>query len=159
MKLLTIKSVLCAMTAGLLLSVVPLQAANMAASPGANGQVSNARGQGRKNWRKTHPWRTKDNRRIHNQEGALNRDLKSGKINQQQYNSQMSDLHNVQREENVDARANENGGHLSAGQQQAINSHPSRRKWENSSLRSSRSTSLRSDTGVYRERTSRCAIR
>jgi len=51
----------------------------------------------------------------------LRQDLKSGKITKEQFDAQMKDLNTIKREERVDARSNENGGHLNANQQQAIN--------------------------------------
>ena len=114
MTLTTTKSVISTMLAlGLLISAMPLMAdtAAPAAAPNANHQ----------HWRKTHPARVKDNERIHNQKKQLKADLASGKITKDQYNAQMKDLNTIHKEENVDAKANENGGHLTAGQQQAIN--------------------------------------
>ncbi len=109
---LTSQSVLSAVLAlGLLTSTLPLFAAETT-TPSAGH---------RQQWRKTHPWRAKDNARIHNQRRLLNQDLKSGKITKDQYNAQMKDLNAIKREENMDARANENGGHLTPGQQKAIN--------------------------------------
>jgi hypothetical protein len=75
----------------------------------------------RAEWRKNHPARTKDNARIRNQRKQLKADLASGKITQAQYNTQMQQLNTIKKEERVDARANQNGGHLTGGQQQAIN--------------------------------------
>lgn len=75
----------------------------------------------RAQWRKDHPARAKDNARIRNQKKQLKADLASGKITQAQYDAQMKQLHTIKKEEVVDARANQNGGHLTAGQQQAIN--------------------------------------
>src|SRR5258708_30796695 len=98
---LTSQSVLSAVLAlGLLTSTLPLFAAETT-TPSAGH---------RQQWRKTHPWRAKDNARIHNQRRLLNQDLKSGKITKDQYNAQMKDLNAIKREENMDARANENGG-------------------------------------------------
>jgi len=77
--------------------------------------------QQRAQWRKTHPARAKDNARIRNQKKQLKADLASGKITQAQYNAQMKQLNTIKKEERVDAQANQNGGHLTAGQQQAIN--------------------------------------
>jgi len=77
--------------------------------------------QQRAEWRKTHPARAKDNARIRNQRKQLKADLASGKITKAQYDAQMKELRTIKTEERVDARANENGGHLTGGQQQAIN--------------------------------------
>ena len=101
---------------GLLVAAVPMLHADNAA-PMATGQAA----PNRQNWRKHHPWRAKDNARIRNQRRMLNQDLKAGKITKEQYDAQMKDLNTIKREERADAQANENGGHLSAGQQQAIN--------------------------------------
>lgn len=74
----------------------------------------------RAEWRKTHPARAKDNARIRHQRKQLKADLASGKITQAQYDTQMKQLNTIKKEERVDAQANQNGGHLTAGQQQAI---------------------------------------
>src|SRR5262249_30891936 len=71
-------------------------------------------------WGAHHPARAEDNGRIHKQKKRLKKDLKDGKITQSQYDAQVKDLNTIKKEENLDARANENGGHLTAGQQQAI---------------------------------------
>ena len=76
----------------------------------------------RQQWRANHPARVKDNARIRHQKMLLRHDLKSGKITKDQYDAQMKDLNTIKTEEKVDAKANENGGHLTASQQQAINS-------------------------------------
>ena len=99
------------LVAGLIMTSLPLFA----------NEASPMSPQQRQHWRHNHPARTKDNERIRNQKKMLNKDLKSGKITQDQYNAQMKDLNNIKQEEIADARANENGGHLTGGQQQAIN--------------------------------------
>jgi hypothetical protein len=101
------------MTLGILASAIPMLQAD-ATAPAAPMSSS-------QNWRKTHPARTKDNARIRNQRRLLRQDLKAGKITKDQYRAQMKDLNTVKKEERVDAASNENGGHLTAGQQQAIN--------------------------------------
>jgi hypothetical protein len=113
MKLLKCKSILSLVLAiGLLASTMPLFADTMTAAPTP---------QQRQQWRKTHPARTKDNARIRNQKRMLRADLKSGKITKTQYDASMKDLNTIKKEEVTDAKANDNGGHLTGGQQQAIN--------------------------------------
>ena len=66
-----------------------------------------------------HPRRNEVNARVRNQRRLLKQQLKSGKINQQQYNDQMAALKNVKNQEHADVAAN--GGYITKGQDKALN--------------------------------------
>src|SRR5882762_1455687 len=100
---------------GILVTTLPMLRADATTAPAGGAMTSG------QPWRKHHPARAHDNARIRNQRRLLRQDLKSGKITKDQFNAQMKDLNTIKREERVDARSNENGGHLNANQQQAIN--------------------------------------
>src|SRR5258708_30147566 len=90
---LTSQSVLSAVLAlGLLTSTLPLFAAETT-TPSARH---------RQQWRKTHPWRPKDNTRINNQRRLLHQQLKSRQINKDQYEAQMKDINTSKKDENID---------------------------------------------------------
>lgn len=110
MKRLNLKFAVCAgLALSFLMASMPLRA-------------ENERREERQEWRKSHPARAKDNARIRNQRRLLRQDLKSGKITKEQFEAQNKELNGIKQEERADARANENGGHLTAGQQKTINS-------------------------------------
>ena len=66
-----------------------------------------------------HPRRNEVNMRVANQRRLLKKQLKSGKITQQQYNDQMATLKNVKNQEHADVGAN--GGALTKQQQGSLN--------------------------------------
>ena len=105
-----LKSVTISLMSFLLLSALSLRAAE---TPRQERQEKRAR------FAKEHPRRAEVNRRVDRQKNQLNRQLKSGKITQAQYDTEMAKLKEVKTEERTDVKAN--GGHLTKGEQKNLN--------------------------------------
>jgi hypothetical protein len=72
-------------------------------------------------WQKNHPARTKDNKRVKRQVNAAKNQYKAGTITKAQEQADIKTDRGIKQEERADAQSNQNGGHLTAAQQQSLN--------------------------------------
>lgn len=87
-----------------------------------------ARQERREEFREHHPRRAEVNDRIHNQRRELNRDLKSGKITQEQHDAEAAKLNEIKKSELSDVK--NNGGYLTREQQKGLNQELNQTKKE-----------------------------
>ena len=90
-----------------------------ALSVGAVETPRQERQENRAQFAKEHPRRAEVNKRVAHQKKQLNQQLKSGKITQAQYDTEMAKLKDVKQQERTDVKAN--GGHLTKTQQKGLN--------------------------------------
>ncbi|WP_420265405.1 hypothetical protein [Candidatus Magnetominusculus dajiuhuensis] len=70
-------------------------------------------------WQKNHPRRTQVNKRLHNQNKRINKELRQGKISRNQAKQLKKENRQIRRDERHMAK--QHGGHITKEEQKALN--------------------------------------